>query len=52
MSVAIPGINTIADQKFFLNPGDALYITHKLEGGNILFSLRDRYGNLVPEGLA
>lgn len=49
LTADIPGVGKIPDILFSLIPGDPMYITHREESGNIIFSLRDRYGNISTD---
>lgn len=47
----IPGIGSVPDIAFSVNPGKSLYISHVEDDTYMTFSLRDRYDNIVPETL-
>ena len=47
LSIDVPGIGSVTDIPFSLLPGNPLYISHTKDETNIIFSLRDRYGNIA-----
>lgn len=51
LTADIPWMGKIPDITFSLASGDPMYITHKEEAGNLIFSIRDRYGNQVNRSL-
>lgn len=52
LSIDIPGIGSVSDMVFSVFPGAPLYTDHIREGGSLIFSLRDRYGNIARSTLS
>ena len=51
LSIDIPGIGSVSDMVFSVLPGAPLYTDHIRESGSLIFSLRDRYGNIANSSL-
>lgn len=47
LTIDIPGAGSLSNIRFSLLPGDPLYVSHIQENESIIFSLRDRYNNIV-----
>lgn len=48
VTASIPGLGSIPDILFTVNPGKPMYISHIEDETYITFSLRDRYNNIAP----
>lgn len=48
VEVTIPGITLTQNVDFSIKPGTPMYISHQEIDGSLVFSIRDRYGNIVP----
>ena len=52
VTAVIPGLGSIPDIGFSVNPGTPMYISHRETDTSLIFSLRDRYNNIVPATLS
>lgn len=52
MTLDVPGIGTLSNIIFSIDPGKPMYITPSLSATTFSFTLKDRYGNISPDTLS
>lgn len=50
LNIDVPGVGSLSNIAFSLQSGDPMYVDHLKDENGIVFSLRDRYGNIADRG--